>query len=202
MTSTWDWSEPQYEALVFDCDGTLADTMPAHYVAWVEALRRHDLTLDEDRFYAMGGWPTEVVCRTLITESGRDVCAATLTQQKEALFRQSLHTVVPIDAVVDVVRRNHGKRPMAVATGGLRDVCSEILAHCGILSLFDAVVTCEDVTRHKPHPDVFLEAARQLGVSPGRCLAFEDTDPGVQSAKGAGMTVVDVRTFHRPRRMT
>ena len=188
--------------IIFACDGTLADTMPPHYEAWVETLARHGLTLDEDRFYAMGGWPTLKVARHLIAESGRPIDAEALSRDKEAAFERRIDEVRPIEPVVAAVREHRGVLPMAVATSGVRPVCERILDAIRLRDVFDTVVTCEDVTRHKPEPDVFLEAARRIGVAPASCLVYEDTDPGVEAARRAGMRCVDVRTLFTPRRVS
>lgn len=90
--------------IIFDCDGTLADTMPSHYEAWMAILHRYELEMSEDRFYALGGWPTERVAELLIAESGRSIDAARLSVEKESLFHEMLHLVRPIEPVADVVR--------------------------------------------------------------------------------------------------
>ena len=188
--------------IIFDCDGTLADTMPAHYEAWMATLADRGLEMSEDRFYAMGGWPTRRVADVLIGDSGRPIDAQQLSHEKDLQFRRMLHLVEPIDPVVDVVRRYRGKLPLAVATGATRTICEQILHQIGIPNWFDTIVSSEDVARHKPDPDVFLEAARRLGVEPRFCLVYEDTDPGVDAARRACMDYVDVRDFHTPRRVT
>ena len=104
-----------------------------------------------------------------------------------------LHQVEPVNTVVGVVREHYGKIPMAVASGGTKKIISQVLEHLGILKLFDAIVTSEDVTRQKPAPDIFLEAARRIGVPPKYCRAYEDTHLGLQAIKSAGMEAVDVR---------
>ncbi len=188
--------------IIFDFDGTLADTMPAHYEAWTATLADRGLEMSEDRFYAMGGWPTRRVADVLIGESGRPIDAEQLSHEKDLQFRRMLHLIEPIDPVVDVVRRYRGKLPLAVATGATRPICEQILHQIGIPNWFDTIVSSEDVARHKPDPDVFLEAARRLGVEPRFCLVYEDTDPGVDAARRACMDYVDVRDFHTPRRVT
>ncbi len=192
------------QAIIFDCDGTLADTMPGHYEAWLVTMRRYGIEFDEDEFYAMGGWPTWQVANHLLTRTppSPHVTPDDIVLEKEALFETQLRHVVPIDPVVEVARRHAGEMPLAVASGGLRRIVDAILTHIGILDLFQAIVTCEDVSRHKPEPDIYLEAARRLGVAPELCLAYEDTDPGVQAAYSAGMQVVDVRSLYTPRRVT
>jgi beta-phosphoglucomutase family hydrolase len=188
--------------IIFDCDGTLADTMPSHYEAWMAILARYELQMSEDRFYALGGWPTRRVADLLIAESGRLIDAERLSQEKESMFEAMLHLVQPIAPVVDVARQYRGRLPMAVATGAVRPICEVILQQIGVEDHFDTIVSSEDVERHKPAPDVFLEAARRLGVEPRHCRVYEDTDPGIEAARRAGMEWVDVRTFYRPRRVT
>ena len=194
--------EPQ--AIIFDCDGTLADTMPSHYEAWMVTMLRYGIEFNEDEFYAMGGWPTLQVAQFLLdrTPPKTPITAAQIMVEKEAEFETALKLIQPIHPVVDVARRHHQKLPMAVASGGLRHIVDAILEHIGINEIFQAIVTCEDVSRHKPEPDIYLEAARRLNVAPELCLAYEDTDPGVQAAYSAGMQVVDVRTLYTPRRVT
>jgi beta-phosphoglucomutase family hydrolase len=188
--------------IIFDCDGTLADTMPAHYEAWMATLDEYELVMSEDRFYALGGWPTRRVAELLIGEAGRAIDAGRLSQQKESRFEEMLHLIKPIEPVVDVVRRYRGTLPMAVATGAVRPICHQILHQIGVRDCFDTIVSSEDVAHHKPAPDIFLEAARRLGVSPTVCRVYEDTDPGIEAARAAGMEYIDVRSFYTPRRVT
>ncbi len=190
------------DGIIFDCDGTLADTMPSHYEAWMAILNRYQLQMSEDRFYALGGWPTMRVAELLISESGRTIDAERLSHEKESLFTEMLHLVRPIEPVVEVARQHRGKLPMAVATGAVRPICETILRQIGVPDLFDTIVSSEDVARHKPAPDVFLEAARRLNVEPRRCRVYEDTDPGIEAARQAGMEYIDVRDFYTPRRVT
>jgi beta-phosphoglucomutase family hydrolase len=189
-------------AIIFDCDGTLADTMPWHYEAWSTILARYDLEMSEDRFYALGGWPTRRVAELLIAECGRSIDAERVSSEKESLFHEMLPRVRPIEPVVEVVRAWRGRLPLAVATGAARPICEKILHQIGVPGWFDTIVSAEDVERHKPSPDIFLEAARRLGVEPSRCRVYEDTDPGLEAARRAGMEYIDVRGLHTPRRVT
>lgn len=188
--------------LIFDCDGTLADTMPLHYEAWIATLDDYGLTLDEDRFYALGGWPTKAVAKLLADEAQLAVDLDKFFHEKEARFLSSVERVTPIEPVLAEARRYRGRLPMAVATGATRDVCERILRTIGIWDWFDCLVGADDVARHKPEPDVFLEAARRIGIEPARCLVYEDADPGIEAARRAGMACIDVRAWHRPRRVS
>lgn len=185
------------EALIFDCDGTLADTMPAHYRAWLDVLRPYDIPFPEERFYAWGGVPTFEIARRLIEGAGRagEIEPLALTKRKEHAFVEKIHEIVPITKVVDVARGARGRVPIAVASGGLRGIVEMTLRRIEVFDWFPVVVTAEDTTRHKPEPDVFLEAARRLGVAADVCTVYEDTDIGIEAARRAGMRWVDVRTL-------
>ncbi|MCB9885797.1 MAG: HAD-IA family hydrolase [Planctomycetes bacterium] len=194
---TLPWTAPPGIAgLIFDCDGTLADTMPTHYLAWQAMLGPYGIPFPEPRFYAMGGIPTERIIRALAADAGvavTDVEAMVL--EKERLFLQHLDALAPIVPVVAVAAAYRGKLAMAVASGGYRDVVASTLERLQLRDWFAALVTAEDTTRHKPEPDVFLEAARRLGVEASACAVFEDTDIGLQAARRAGMLAVDVRPW-------
>ncbi len=190
------------KALIFDCDGTLVDSMPAHYLAWRRTLDRYGMTFPEDRFYALGGVPTVKIVHMLAEEAGVVVDARAVAEEKEREFLRGLDAILPVEPVLRVARQHHGRLPMAVATGSGRDTVEKMLRLINDLHLFDTWVCSEDVTRHKPAPDVYLEAARRLSVPPEDCCVYEDTDTGVLGARAAGMDVVDVREFHRPVRQT
>jgi len=192
----------ELRGLIFDCDGTLVDTMPAHLEAWLETLGSFGLSLDEDRFYAMGGWPTKTVAKTLFDEAGIPIDLDEITLHKESLYLKRLADVTLIEPIVRIAREYRGKIPMAVATGATRNVCERTLDLVGIRDWFDTLVTSDDVSRHKPEPDIFLEAARRIGAAPANCRVYEDADPGIEAARRAGMEYVDVRTLYRPRRVT
>ncbi len=192
----------EVRGIIFDCDGTLADTMPVHYEAWRDALDRWDLELSEDRFYALGGWPTRAIIELLGKETGRALSVDEIATFKEDAFQERLHEVRAIGPVVEVIETYRGKLPLAVATGATREILDRVLAQIGLAGAFDAEVCSEEVPRHKPHPDVFLEAARRIRVEPQYCRVYEDTDPGVEAAQRAGMDFIDVRTFFTPRRVT
>jgi HAD superfamily hydrolase (TIGR01509 family) len=194
------WTGQDHAAILFDCDGTLADTMPAHYRAWVEVTAVHGIVFREERFYALAGRPTRDIVATLAAEVGVAIDVDRAARLKEERFLAQLEHVGPIDPVIDVVRRTSGRIPIAVVTGGHRAVCLRILERVGIADRFDTIVASEDTLRHKPDPEPFLEAARRLGADPARCVVWEDSDLGIAAAEAAGMEWVDVRAFHPPRR--
>ncbi|MBP3957285.1 HAD-IA family hydrolase [Gemmata sp. G18] len=194
---THTWTPPAgTTGLIFDCDGTLANTMPAHYKAWIAMLGRFGIPFPEPRFYAMGGMPTASIIRVLAGEVGvavPDVDA--MVHEKEQTFLTFLEAVAPIEPVLNIATAYRGKLPIAVASGGYRDTITRTLDRLAIRDWFDAIVTAEDTPRHKPEPDVFLEAAKRLGVESAKCVVFEDTDIGLEAARRAGMLGVDVRPW-------
>jgi beta-phosphoglucomutase family hydrolase len=185
--------------LIFDCDGTLADTMPAHYRAWAATLQRYGIHFSEQRFYELGGMPSDRIAALLAAEQDIGADAKRIAREKEAAFLEFVNAIQPVAPVVEVARRHRGVLPLAVASGGFRPVISRILAQLKIIDWFDTIVTAEDTTRHKPEPDVFLEAARRLGVPPMACVVFEDTDLGLEAARRAGMRGIDVRPMYERR---
>ena len=189
-------------ALIFDCDGTLTDSMPVHYLCWQKTMRSHGIEFAEERFYALGGMPSDKIVELLAGEAGLVLDCAAVAAQKEQAFLDTLHLLRPIAAVVEIANSNRGKRKMAVASGGFRHVIEKQLRQVGIFDWFDALVTAEDTPRHKPEPDVFLEAARRLGATPKECLVYEDSDLGIEAARRAGMQWIDVRTIHTPLQST
>ena len=184
-----------YDGLVFDMDGTLADTMPTHFEAWSEALRRHGIALSEARFYELGGVPAPVVVSMLADEQAVSVDAEAVAEEKEALFVELIGEVRPVPAVRVIAEAHRGRMPMAVATGSPRWLAGRILRALGMEAWFGAVVTADCVERPKPAPDIYRRAAELLGVAPERCHAFEDTQLGLQAARAAGMTAVDIHTL-------
>ncbi|MGE0755414.1 MAG: HAD family hydrolase [Pirellulaceae bacterium] len=183
------------QAIIFDCDGTLVDSMPLHYSAWRNTLSRYGFVFTEERFYSFAGQPTWRLVEMLAAEHGATVDVQAVAREKEEDFLQLIHLVKPIDVVVTIARQAHRQKKLAVASGGWRHITRMQLHHAGILELFETIVTAEDTERHKPEPDVFLEAARRLNVPPSACLVYEDADLGIEAARRAGMQWIDVRAL-------
>jgi HAD superfamily hydrolase (TIGR01509 family) len=181
------------QALIFDCDGTLTDSMPIHYRSWRSTMLLHGIEFAEDRFYALGGVPSKTIIEMLAAEANLPLDAVAVADQKEQAFLEMLAELKPVADIFEVARLNRGKLKMAVASGGVRPVILAQLKQLGCDDWFDTIVTAEDTTRHKPEPDVFLEAARRLNVLPEHCRVYEDSDLGIEAARRAGMQWIDVR---------
>lgn len=185
-----------YKAVIFDLDGTLVDSMPAHFEAWCEALAKHGApkhVFPEDVFYSMGGRPTVDIVGEINGEFNLTLDPAAISYAKRKSFLTKLGMVTLNADVVEFAREARSRKlPIAIATGGGRVVVEEILRVTELGDLVDEVVTADDVKCGKPAPDVFLKAAELLEVEPEDCLVFEDAAPGIMAAQMAGMQVVTV----------
>ena len=181
-----------FQAYLFDCDGTIADSMPLHYLAWTTVLAEHGGTFPEDLFYSWGGMPVTEIIATLNRDQGLAMPVEQVTHRKEALFFDLIHQLKPIPEVLEHIHLSHGQIPFAVVSGGALSSVTRSLTTLGILDKFDTLVCAGDYTHSKPHPEPFLLAAERLRVPPEACLVFEDTDMGIQSATAAGMASVKI----------
>ncbi|KAB2649274.1 MAG: HAD family phosphatase [Verrucomicrobiota bacterium] len=183
-----------FAAYIFDLDGTLIDTMPLHYRAWDKAMRQVGLKtqLDEDLFYSLGGVPTLKVAEIIGAHYGLNIDPVKVFHEKERFFLEEHTEAQPIQVTVDFAKSVYPTHPLAIASGGTRDVVLNSLKTAGLTSLFKAIVCADDVTHGKPAPDMFLLAAKLLMVEPTQCLVFEDAEPGIKAAIAAGMRVVRV----------
>src|SRR5256885_192391 len=146
-------------ALIFDCDGTLADTMPLHWRAWQVITARHRIHLPEERFYSLGGVPSRDILKMLSLEQGVPIDHLAVAREKETEYLPLIAQVEPINSVVGIARANFGKIPLAVASGGTRRIIDQVLEHLGIQHLFQSIVTSEDVVNLQTAPHILLEAA-------------------------------------------
>ncbi len=185
-----------FAGYIFDLDGTLVDTMPLHYRAWNRAMQLAGLRgeLSEDLFYSLGGVPTRGVAKLFAEHYGLNIDVEKVFHQKEALFLELRSEMKLIDAVVAFARQEAGRTPLSVASGGPREIVRHTLELMKLKDLFPVVVTPEDVIHGKPAPDMFLLAAKKMGVAPRDCLVFEDAEPGIKAAEAAGMRWVRVES--------
>jgi len=183
------------QAIIFDIDGTLADTMPLHYKASQIVCNKRGFDFPLEYFYAKAGIPTHKVFEMLMKELGLPFDGHALATEKEAEFLKLIPEVKPLNPAAEVALACYGQLPMALGTGGTKDIATPIMEKIGMLSMFEIMVTPEMIQNPKPFPDTFLKAAEFMGIAPEYCLVFEDADPGLQAAKAAGMMSVDVRVF-------
>jgi beta-phosphoglucomutase-like phosphatase (HAD superfamily) len=192
-----------FDGFIFDCDGTLADSMPLHYRAWTESLAeklgRPATEFTESLFYHFGGMPARRIVERLNQDFGYNLPPEKTAHDKEIHFLKLLPGVGPVPEVVAVMQSLGPGAKVIVASGGLTGIVRDTLKHVGIEvgpdHIVQEVIGSDQVERGKPHPDLFLHAAKALGVPPARCLVFEDAEPGFAAARAAGMQVIDVRPF-------
>ncbi|MFI7547686.1 HAD family hydrolase [Actinoplanes sp. NPDC049599] len=182
----------EFRAYLFDCDGTIADSMPVHHVAWQQALKEWGGVLPEDLFYAWGGRPVADIIADLNEQQGLTMPVAAVAARREVLFQELLPTVSAVPGVLQHIEDAHRRIPFAVVSGSTRESVTASLGTLGLLEKFEVLVCAGDYTRPKPDPEAFLLAAELLGVAPRSCLVFEDTELGIQAATAAGMAAVRV----------
>lgn len=182
----------EFRAYLFDCDGTIADSMPLHYIAWKKVLGEWNCDLDEDRFYAWGGIPPVEIIAKLNQMHGLAMPVDEVAVRKENLYFELLPQLEPVAEVLEHIDAMHRRIPFAVVSGSNRESVVNSLTAIGLLEKFDLIVGSEDYARSKPAPDAFLNAAQRLGVAAKDCLVFEDTEIGIQAATAAGMAWVRV----------
>lgn len=181
-------SEGNYDAFLYDCDGTLADNMPAHKAAYAEAASRHGLDLDTTMIDELAGWPTVLIAKEINKRYHTSLDPASFANEKSSIFiEQFVDKTQRIDFVVEHLLMHLADKKIGVVSGGSRKTVSKTLSVIGLTPYIKVLVCAGETERGKPFADPFLEAARQLGVEPSRCLVFEDGDPGIQAAEAAGM---------------
>ena len=188
--------EGNFKAYLFDCDGTIVDSMPLHYVAWKRVFDEHGCSFPEELFYAWGGMPIRDIIAALNEEHGLRMPVEETARTKERYYTEMLEDLKAIPEVLAHIEDQHGKIPFAVVSGSTRDSVEASLSALGLLARFDTLVCAGDYAKGKPDPEPFLTAARLLGVKPEECLVFEDAETGVAAAKAAGMAVVKVPQPH------
>ena len=181
-----------FKAYLFDCDGTVVDSMPLHYLAWRRALDAHGCEFPEELFYEWGGKPVEQILRDLSAAQGLTIPIQETANIKEAYFHEALPRLRVVAEVLEHIDDAHGRLPFAVVSGGGRESVKRSLAQFGLLDRFETFVCAEDYTHPKPDPEPYLIAAERLGIAPAHCLVFEDTQLGVDAAVAAGMSWVKV----------
>ena len=186
------------KALIFDCDGTLADTFAAHFRAFRDTLSDYGVEFTAAFYAARLGLSRKQLLATLSDQTGAIIDDADIATRSPALFVSHAHAIRPIPFTGDMVRRHQGTHKLAVASSAQRPMVEASLKAVGLADAFDTVVTIEDVIAGKPSPDLFLKAANNLGVPPALCHVFEDSDEGLEAARRAGMAATDIRPYYQP----
>ena len=181
-----------FDAYLFDCDGTIVNSMPLHYLAWKRIFTEYGCDFTEQRHYTLGGMPTEEIIATLNAEQGLKMDPVKVALQKEEYYYEIIHQLQGVPEVVEHIEATHGTIPFAVVSGGTRDSVTRSLNALGILDKFDLLVCAGEYEKSKPDPEPYLMAAKLLGVAAERCLVFEDTEIGIRAATAAGMPSVKI----------
>lgn len=186
---------PPYAALIFDCDGTLANTLPVHCQIWTAAFRQFGADVSEAWYYERTGLSAVELIQAFNQSFGYAIDERMVDTQRHQHFSNLIHQVQEVEAVAAIARANYGKVPMAVASNGQRSIVEPTVEAIGLRSLFNTIVTLNDVAEGKPAPDLFLLAAERMGVAPDQCIVYEDSDAGLEAARRAGMRWIDVRVL-------
>jgi len=181
-----------FQAYIFDCDGTLVDSMPLHYIAWVESLQQHDAPFEftEEVFYAHAGIKEQDVVKILNAQYGTNIDPVSVDELKMEIFRKRIPEVQPVRPVAEFAESLAGRFPLAVASGSEEPTVRGCLEATGLIHLFETIITPKLVKHGKPAPDMFLLAAERMGIAPSECLVLEDGNSGLEAAKAAGMQTV------------
>lgn len=182
-------------ALIFDVDGTLANSMPVHYTAWKKTFDKYGIAFTLEKFYELAGAPSPVITSILLGKQVVDGESIAMAEEKEKNYLELIHTIKPLTPVTDLARSYRGVLPLGAGTGSPRNVAEITIDVLGLTGFFHAIVSYEDVVNPKPAPDTFLKCSQLLKVEPQYCHVFEDGDLGLQAAKNAGMISTDVRPF-------
>jgi len=181
------------DAIIFDLDGTLSDTMPLHYKAFCTAFKKYGiLDFSEKLFYELAGVPADKITQMILNKHNVNISALDLADEKDALFHEYSSDIKPIKKIIDIADKYKSSKKLAVATGSIRWSAEESLTKLQIREWFPVVICSNDITKPKPDPEIFLKAAKQLNVKPNKCLVIEDSPLGIQGAKSAGMQAIHI----------
>jgi len=190
--------KPGIKGLIFDLDGTLADTMPYHFKGWKLACKKFGADIDTAFLRKHTGSPGWIIAAEILKACNLSdsVTVEEIMTEKLTEFYRQQHLVQPITPVVDIVKKYHGLLPMSVGTGGHREAVERTLQVTDLRKYFEIIITANDVENFKPHPETFLKCAEMMNIDPEYIEVFEDGDLGIEAAVEAGMKVTDVRSWY------
>jgi len=183
------------KALIFDLDGTIVDTMPAHFEAWQKTGEKLGFEFTHDEFYELAGLPATEIVKILNNRKGYSLIPQEVEDTKVNFFMNNIKNIKLIDFTMDIIKKYHNKIPMIIGTGNLKKVALKTLDTLNISKYFQGIVSCDDVENYKPNPETFKKCADILNVKYENCMVFEDGDKGIEGAKKANMKIVDVRKY-------
>ncbi len=183
------------KAIIFDCDGTLVDSMPMHMKAWENSIKHFNASFDKEYLFSLKGMKENDIVKLYNRKTGTVLNPEDVITLKHEYVMRHVKNVKPIIPVVKIAKQYYGKLPLAVVSGNIREVVNEELSVTGIINLFDIIITADDPFKPKPSPDIFLAAASEMSIEPGYCVVLEDGDAGLEAAEAAGMKSIDVRKY-------
>ena len=183
------------KALIFDLDGTIVDTMPAHFEAWQKAGNKLGFELTNKEFYELAGMPATKIASILNDKKGYNLNPQEVEETKADFFIKDINNIKLIDFTMGIIKKYYDEFPMIIGTGNLKKVAKKTLQELNIDKYFIDIVACDDVSNYKPDPETFIKCSDILGVLPKNCIVFEDGDKGIEAAKRANMKFIDVREF-------
>jgi beta-phosphoglucomutase family hydrolase len=194
----WEAIVAEHDALLFDLDGTLVDTMALHFLAYADVFRARSYVLAQSDYMRLVGAPARETIPQFCRATGMPLPSASEIQrihaEKKVAFGRIVQThAIPVLRAASLLIDNIGRKKLALVTSGNRQGSAQILDSLGWTRIFDCVVSGDDVANGKPHPEPYLMAAARLGVEPASCVVIEDTPAGIESGRRAGMSVIDVR---------
>jgi len=183
------------KALIFDCDGTLVDSMPLHLMAWKEAFRKYNYKYEEEFLFSVKGMKETEIIKLYNTTFHTNLDPDMLVKTKHDVFLNHINQVKLIRPISDIALLYLNRLPLAVVSGSVHEIVHGELKTVGILHLFESIITADDPFKPKPEPDTFFETVKRLKVNPEDCIVFEDGDSGLEAAAKAGMKTIDVREY-------
>lgn len=186
---------PDARALIFDIDGTLADTMSVHFNCWSEILKSKNVDYTKEVFYKYAGMPTADTVVKINEHYGINLDVEKTTNDKEKAYISNINKIKPIIPSFELVLEYYNKLPIAAGTGSYRYIAELNLKAIDVYQYIDVLVTADDIKKHKPHPETFLKCAELLNVEPKYCQVFEDAELGFRAVKSAGMILTDINMY-------